>query len=126
MPHSTQRPRFLNLLAIRMPVGAVTSIAHRLSGVLMFLSLPLAAFLLELSLKDEAGFRAAAALLDAPAAKLLVLILSWALMHHLFAGIRFLLLDLEIGLEKAKARRMAWVASLAAPLAALVLAWRLW
>ncbi len=109
-----------------MPVGAVTSIAHRLSGVLMFLSLPLAAFLLELSLKDEAGFREAAALLDAPAAKLLVLILSWALMHHLFAGIRFLLLDLEIGLEKAKARRMAWVASLAAPLAALVLAWRLW
>ncbi|HSH28504.1 MAG TPA: succinate dehydrogenase, cytochrome b556 subunit [Thiohalobacter sp.] len=119
MPHDA-RPRFLNLLRIRQPIGAVTSILHRLTGVLLFLLLPLAAWLLELSLRDPAGYARAAAWLDGAVGQLALLLLAWVVFHHLFAGIRFLLLDLDLGMGRTPARRMAWVATLAAPLAALL------
>lgn len=120
MPHDS-RPKFLNLLTIRQPIGAVTSILHRLTGVLLFLLLPVAAWLLELSLRDPAGYARAAAWLEGTAGQAALLLLAWIVFHHLFAGIRFLLLDLDLGLELSSARRMAWVATLAAPLAALLL-----
>jgi len=120
MPHDT-RPKFLNLLAIRQPIGAVTSILHRLTGVLLFLLLPVAAWLLELSLRDPAGYARAGAWLEGAAGQALLVILAWIVFHHLFAGIRFLLLDLDPGMKLTSARRMAWVATLAAPLAALLL-----
>lgn len=125
---STQdsRPKFLNLLQIRLPVGAVASIAHRISGVLLFLSLPFAAYLLELSLQGESGFARVATVLDHGLIKIATVLLAWAIAHHLLAGVRFLLLDLEIGLNKASARRMAWLANLLAPLFAIALLWRIW
>jgi len=126
MPTTTPRPRFLNLLQIRMPIGAVTSIAHRVSGILLFLAIPLGAFLFELSLKSEAGFEQAAALLQSPLLHLFSLLLAWSLMHHLLAGLRFLILDLGLGLDKPQARRSAWIATLLAPVAALALLWRFW
>ncbi|MGB5426966.1 MAG: succinate dehydrogenase, cytochrome b556 subunit, partial [Gammaproteobacteria bacterium] len=56
MPNQRAAPVFLNLFRIHFPVGAVTSIAHRISGVLMFLSLPLLIYLLDISLQGPAGF----------------------------------------------------------------------
>jgi succinate dehydrogenase / fumarate reductase cytochrome b subunit len=126
MPHSAARPRFLNLLRIHMPVGAITSIAHRLSGILLFLCIPLAAFLLELSLRGPDGFERAAQLLDSLPLRALALVLAWALAHHLLAGIRFLLIDLEIGVDRPAARASALAVNVAAPLLALLLLWRLW
>lgn len=120
------RPKFLNLLHIRLPVGAVASIAHRISGVLLFLSLPFAAYLLELSLQDQAGFDQVRTILDNPLVKLISVLLVWSICHHLLAGIRFLLLDLHIGLNRSTARTMAWAANLLAPLLAIVLLWRIW
>ena len=119
MPHDP-RPKFLNLLAIRQPIGAVTSILHRLTGVLLFVLLPVAAWLLELSLRDPAGYARAGAWLESGVGQGLLLVLAWIVFHHLFAGIRFLLLDLDWGLQRIAARRMAWIATLAAPLAALL------
>ena len=51
--------KFLNLLQIELPPGGIASIAHRISGVLMFLSIPLLAWLFGLSLQSEQGWRAA-------------------------------------------------------------------
>jgi succinate dehydrogenase / fumarate reductase cytochrome b subunit len=120
MRTTENRPRFLNLLQIRMPIGAVASIAHRVSGVLLFLILPAAVFLLELSVRGPEGFDQARAILRAPLAQLLGLVLAWALLHHLLAGIRFLLLDLEIGIERRQARWSAWLVNLGAPLLLLL------
>jgi succinate dehydrogenase / fumarate reductase cytochrome b subunit len=120
--HTTEnRPRFLNLLQIRMPIGAVASIAHRISGVLLFLILPATVFLLELSVRSPEGFDQARAILQAPLVRLLGLVLAWALLHHLLAGIRFLLLDLEIGIEREQARLSAWLVNLGAPLVVLLI-----
>lgn len=126
MPHTASRPRFLNLLLIRMPVGALTSIGHRVSGVLLFLCIPLAAFLLDLSLQGADGFEHAARLLASPWLRAAELLIAWSLAHHFLAGIRFLLIDLEIGVDKAPARTTALAVNLAAPVLAALCLWRLW
>lgn len=125
MPNSSSRPRFLNLLQIRMPVGAVASIAHRASGLLLFLCIPLAVFLLDLSLQGPEGFARAAKLLASPLLCLIQLVIAWSLAHHVLAGIRFLLIDVHIGLHRPQARASAWAVNLAAPLIAVVLLWGL-
>lgn len=126
MPHTASRPKFLNLLLIRMPVGALASIGHRISGVFLFLSLPLAAFLLDLSLQGQTGFEQAAQLLSSPLLRLVQVVLAWSLVHHALAGLRFLLIDVDVGVEKPTARASAFVVNLAAPILALLLLWRIW
>ena len=115
-------PRFLNLLAIRLPPGGIASIGHRISGVLMFLSIPLIAGLFALSLKNEQGFQQAVGYLHATPFRLLSLLLVWSLLHHLLAGIRHLLLDIDIGVGKAPARISARVVNFGAVLLAGVYA----
>ena len=102
------RPFFLNLLKIRLPISAVVSIMHRLSGVAMFVSIPLIIYLFELSLRDATGFAQVMAWLSHPLLKLATLLLIAALLHHVFAGIRYLLIDFDIGLEKSQSRLSAW------------------
>ena len=102
------RPFYLNLIKIRLPIPGVVSIMHRISGVLMFIAIPLIIYLFELSLRDEAGFAQAADILAHPLSRLILLGLIWALLHHLFAGIRFLLTDFDIGLDKSQSRITAW------------------
>ena len=103
------RPFFLNLLKIRLPISGVVSIMHRVSGVLMFVCIPLVIYLLELSLRNGPGFEQVAHWLTQPLGKLIVLLLIAALLHHLFAGIRFLLIDFDIGLGKSQSLRSAWL-----------------
>lgn len=126
MPTTASRPRFLNLLLIRLPVGALTSIGHRISGVLLFLCIPLAAFLLDLSLQGPDGFEQAALILSMPGVRVIEVIVAWSLAHHFLAGIRYLLIDLEVGVDKAPARMTALAVNLAAPLLAALCLWRLW
>lgn len=102
-----KRPVNLNLLTIRMPVAAVMSIAHRASGLLMFGLTPFLLYLLDLSLRGPEGFRRAADLLAVGGVRLVLVAGVWALAHHFFAGIRYLLLDLEVGLDKPVYRHSA-------------------
>lgn len=108
MAISDNRPFFLNLLKIHLPVTGFVSILHRVSGLLLFIAIPFTVYLFDLSLQSSAGFDHAAALLVHPLAQLFSLLLLWSLLHHLFAGIRFLLTDLDIGLDKPQAVRSAW------------------
>ena len=126
MPRAVPRPRFLNLLLIRMPVGALASLGHRISGILLFLALPLAAFLLDLSLQSPEGFERAGQLLRSPLLRAVEILVVWSLVHHLLAGIRFLLIDVDVGVEKTPARRSALVVNLAAPVLTALFLWWLW
>jgi succinate dehydrogenase / fumarate reductase, cytochrome b subunit len=114
MPRPHSAPKYLDLLRIQMPVGAVLSIAHRISGVLLFLALPLMVYLLGLSLQGPAGYARVLDWLSSLPAQLWLILLAWSLFHHLLAGIRHLLLDIHIGVEKPQARRSAWIVNLAA------------
>lgn len=113
-------PVYLDLFRISFPVGAVTSIAHRVAGVLLLLSLPFLVYLLDLSLQDAAGFRRASGWLQLTWVKVLAAVIAWSLFHHLFAGIRFLLIDIGIGIRLAQARASAWLVNLAGIAVALL------
>jgi len=103
------RPKYLSLqailLEIRLPLAGWVSILHRVSGVLLFASGVWLLFMLDRSLSSPAGFDAVLRYIGFPLVKLSLLVLVWAYCHHLCAGIRFLLLDLHKGIDKASARR---------------------
>lgn len=109
-----RRPRavFFNLLQIQLPVGALTSITHRVTGVLLVLNIPVGAYLLDLSLRSPEGYAEVVALFDKAAVKGGALVMLWALAHHLLAGIRHLLMDIDVGSKLPAARRSAWMANL--------------
>lgn len=107
------RPVFLNLIQVRFPAAAIQSILHRLSGLCMVLALPYVIWLFGLSLESAEGFASVQTTLSATPARLLSAVLVWGLAHHLFAGIRYLLIDFEIGLEREAARRSAWLVMIA-------------
>ncbi|MGZ5150817.1 MAG: succinate dehydrogenase, cytochrome b556 subunit [Burkholderiales bacterium] len=120
------RPKYLNLFQIRQPVPAVVSILHRISGALLFLFLWLFLKGLDVSLASPESFDHLKGVLTHPLAKLLTLGLVWAYVHHTFAGIRHLGLDLRLGIDLPKARASAF-AVLALSLAiTLVIAVVLW
>ncbi|VAX14450.1 Succinate dehydrogenase cytochrome b-556 subunit [hydrothermal vent metagenome] len=113
----THRPKYLNLLKIRLPVTGVASILHRISGVLLFLSIPFIIYALSLSLRSPESFAQVSAYFDNILIRVIALILLYSLVHHFFAGIRFLLLDLDIGAELRTARASALSVILAGLLA---------
>lgn len=115
------RPVFLNLIKIRLPVAGVMSIIHRVTGVVMVLAIPLLIYLFGLSLSSEAGFADAANLFGNILVKLILFLFLWGLMHHLLAGIRYLLIDIDIGVEKPLFQQTAWAVIVAAPVLALIL-----
>jgi succinate dehydrogenase / fumarate reductase, cytochrome b subunit len=127
-----ERPKYLSLPAIlfeiRLPLPGWVSILHRVSGALLFF--PLTAwllYLLDVSLASEAGFtHVRDHYLQAPLAKAGVLLFVWAFAHHFFAGIRYLLIDIDIGVE-LRAARISSALVIVAALAVTVLAGiRLW
>ena len=104
-----KRPVNLYLPGIRLPVGGVVSILHRLSGVLLVISLPYGLILLQQSLSGaDAYARVMNELHRLPQRVLLFLVLI-ALAHHALAGIRHLLLDLDVGITRAAGRAGAWL-----------------
>ena len=109
---------YLNLLQIRLPIAGVMSIAHRVSGVLMVLAIPLMIWVLQYSLSDAAAFGQIKALLQSWIGLAILFLALWALLHHLFAGIRYFLLDVDIGINKPHYRYSAWAVMFAAPVAA--------
>ncbi|HUL63909.1 MAG TPA: succinate dehydrogenase, cytochrome b556 subunit [Burkholderiaceae bacterium] len=106
------RPQFRNLslgqlASYRLPPAGLLSILHRVSGVLLFLMLPVLLWMFELSLKTESTYARLRVVFGGVLVKLVVLALVWAILHHLFAGIRYLALDLHVGIAKEPSTRSA-------------------
>lgn len=87
-----------------MPLPGVVSILHRISGVGMFLCLPLLLWMFDNSLHSQSSFSRFQSLVANPLVKILLLGLIWAFLHHLCAGIRYIALDLHYGTDLEKAR----------------------
>lgn len=111
----TSRPVFLDLWRIKLPLSGLVSILHRVSGIVMVLTIPIVAILFHQALSSPEGFAATAAVLDTWLTKLVLLGLLWALFHHLVAGIRHLFLDYGVGLDREIARETARLTLYAAP-----------
>jgi len=109
-PAVKARPVYLNLFAIRQPLPAIVSILHRISVLgLFFPVLPLLLYALQQTLGSEAGWQHWHDVLSRPIVKLVLLAAFWLYAHHFWAGLRYLLLDVHFGIEKAPARSSAVV-----------------
>lgn len=119
-----KRPVFLNLTQISLPLPGLVSILHRLSGVLLFLAMPLFLWALQKSLAGEVEFKEVFNI--SPLTKIVLLIFAWAFAHHFFAGIRYLLLDIDRGGERDSAKKTS-VAVMALSLTlTLLVGFKLW
>ena len=122
MIKNNNRPVFLDLARIRLPITALISIAHRIAGIVLFLSIPFAIYLLDLSLSSQRGYNYVQGLLGHVSIKLLVIFIFWALAHHAFAGLRVLLIDFGVGVERDEARRTAWVIAIGSVVSLVMIA----
>jgi succinate dehydrogenase / fumarate reductase cytochrome b subunit len=130
MPEATvkrKRPLWYNLNLLNLPVPGVVSILHRISGLLLFVLTFALLYVLDRSLASPESFAGMRDTLSHPFVKLIQLGLLWAFLHHLLAGIRYLLLDIHVGLALPAARASSYAvlgAGLALTLAlAAVLLW---
>ena len=103
------RPVYLNLFKIRLPVTGIVSLAHRVSGVLLFLAIPFLIYLVDLSIASPEGYASAISWLGNPVIMFIQLVLVWSLAHHFFAGLRFLLLDFDIGVTRSASTFTSWL-----------------
>ncbi|ETD72247.1 succinate dehydrogenase [Pelistega indica] len=115
MSESTSKPRreFRNVdfqlitQKYRLPFAGKVSILHRVSGALLFLSLPLLITVFKESVTSPASFADLGSGFGGFLLKLILLVGLWGFMHHLCAGIRYLTLDLHIGMDKQTAQKSA-------------------
>lgn len=86
---------------------AVISIMHRISGVLLFLLLPFALYLLQGSLASRGDFAAMHESLASIPFKILLWLFIASVTFHFMAGIRHMLMDCGLGESLKAARRSA-------------------
>ncbi len=98
---------FSQILSYRLPPAGIVSILHRISGVLLFLSLPLTLYWFGQSLYSEASFAMLKAWTSCTVVKLVILGLAWAFLYHFCAGIRHVCMDLHIGVNRQAGNRSA-------------------
>ena len=107
------RPQFKNigygqiLTSYKLPWSGKVSILHRVSGALLFLSLPFILYLFDKSVTSEISFLTFSEMVANPLIKLFILALIWGFLHHFCAGIRFLMLDTHRGIEKHQIQKSA-------------------
>jgi succinate dehydrogenase / fumarate reductase cytochrome b subunit len=121
-----KRPKFLNLFEIKLPLPGWASILHRISGAGLFLMLPALIWLLDLSLDSQASFDCFRSIVGHPLAKLILTGLLWAYLHHFCMGIRILLIDRHIGIEKAQARASTVAVLVVSLVLTVILGAKLW
>jgi len=126
-PLPKPRPVYLSLARIRLPLPGIVSILHRISGAALFLlGLPLLLYAVQTSLASPESFAALDAMLATPFAKIVLIGLVWAYLHHFCAGLRYLLLDVHQFIELKPARQSSAVVLIASLALAALIGIRLW
>lgn len=124
--------RLIDATKYRLPLAGVVSILHRVSGVLMFVLLPLVVWFLDTSLTSEisfdrfaSAFVAGIGFVPAWIVKLAVLALIWSYLHHFIAGVRHLWMDMTHSVSFIQGRQSAVVTLVLSLALTLVLGARL-
>src|SRR3990167_8893860 len=107
--HSPPRPVHLDLTRIKFPPMAIVSIMHRISGVVLFLLLPFALYLMHQSLLSPDSFQALQTAMNDVVMKLLLWVLISAATFHFLAGIRHMVMDCGITESLDAARLTAFL-----------------
>lgn len=122
---ASRRISSLSLFRIRFPIGAIASVSHRLSGAVLVLTLPLIVECFVLSLGTAQDHALLRARLDHPLYQLALLLIGWAAIQHVLAGLRHLLMDVGVGVGLKRARQSAWLVLAGGGIGAALLLWSL-
>jgi succinate dehydrogenase / fumarate reductase cytochrome b subunit len=108
-----KRPEFRNINALvdlptyRLPAAGFVSILHRISGLVMFLLLPALVWMFDTSVSSEisfakfkAAFNVGVGFVPGIVVQLVALVLIWAYLHHLIAGVRHTYMDAHHAVSK--------------------------
>lgn len=128
MQQMRKQYKFLNLLFLGpcMPITAKVSILHRISGILLLVCLPCLLFMAH-QLKNDANYYSYLVSSDMGYFyKLVLTVFIWAVIHHLFAGIRHLLLDLHVGIKKSCANSSAWLVLIITIILTAIMTYLIW
>ncbi|AOE49664.1 succinate dehydrogenase, cytochrome b556 subunit [Kangiella sediminilitoris] len=121
-----KRPKNLDLTTVSFPVPAISSILHRITGVVLFIAVPILLWMLQKSL-DSAGYAELQAMFSESIVWQFIL---WAILtsvaYHVIAGVRHLLMDLGIGETLEGGRRGAWAVLLLSVISAVLLGVWVW
>lgn len=123
---NANRPKNLNLTTISFPITAISSILHRITGILLFLLIPFSLHWLESSLASQAEFNALAECLNSVFAKIVIWGILSALFYHLFAGVRHIVMDLGFGESLEAGKRGSQLVILLAILVSIGIGVWLW
>ena len=104
-----KRPKHLALHKIKLPLPGIVSILHRISGLLLFVALPLLLLILQYSLNSIETYTELMSIIAQPLVKVILLGLLWAFLHHFCAGLRYMAVDLHLVRDLAQARNSSKV-----------------
>lgn len=121
-----KRPVNLDLGSLKFPPMAIVSILHRISGVILFVFLPVLIFLLGISLRSEESFAQMKIMLTQPFYQLVLWAFSAALIFHLLAGFRHVLMDMGFGEHLCAGRRSAILVIALAVISTIILGIWIW
>lgn len=122
-----QRPKYYDLSLAHLPPPGLVSIFHRISGLLLFFPvLPLLLYAMHNAFGSPEGFARWEQFFARPLVKLVGLAVVWAYAHHFWAGWRYLLLDLHVGIARGPARASAVAVLVLGVATTLVIGWRVW
>ena len=88
-----KRPINLALTTIHFPLPAIISILHRISGVIIFFAIPILLWMLQASLSSASGFYTLQHCMESVTMRFIVWGILSALLYHVVAGVRHLLMD---------------------------------
>ncbi len=97
--NTDHRPVYIDLRKINLPVSALISITHRLSGMyVFFITLPLMLALIYFSTESEDSFNDLLLFLKDYKFILGLIVLSFCILwYHILSGVRHLIMDAHIG-----------------------------
>lgn len=121
---NTNRPVNLDIRTIRMPITAIASILHRISGVVLFLALPYILWMLSGALGSESDYKTVVMHLESGIGRFALWAILSALSYHVIAGVRHLLMDIGVGETKQGGRTGAVLVLLLSALS--FIGWGVW
>jgi succinate dehydrogenase / fumarate reductase cytochrome b subunit len=126
---SMARPKNIgitDLMQYRFPVTAISSILHRITGVILFIYIPVVLYFLNMSLKSESGFHHVQSCVHQPFGQFFLWLFCASGVYHFFAGVKHLIMDLGMWEHLGTAKFVSWIVILLGVVSAALLGVWIW
>jgi succinate dehydrogenase / fumarate reductase cytochrome b subunit len=111
-----------HLSIYRLTMTMAMSFAHRVSGAALYVGVLMLAWFLIAASADASSFAIFSEFIGSFIGRVVLFVVTWALLHHLVGGVRHVIWDTGYGLDAPLRDRMAW-ATLIGGFALTALVW---